>query len=98
MQYADVAGIEYRSSNSLAKITADIVAVCRSFGLIVSEAKTEAMCGWWQNVCTESFSLLRNDGQVYKQTTKFVDLGATVYENAGLKAEINRLARLANLP
>ena len=30
--------------NSLAKMMADILAVCASFGLTVSEAKTETMC------------------------------------------------------
>ena len=36
-------------------------------------------------------------GQVYKQTAKFVYLGATVCENADLTVEINRRVLLANL-
>ena len=36
-------------------------------------------------------------GQVYKQTAKFVYLGATVCENADLTVEINRRPILANL-
>ena len=44
MLYADDAGVVSRSRSSLAKMMADTVAVCASFGLMVSEAKTEAMC------------------------------------------------------
>ena len=43
MLYADDAGIVSRSRNSPAKMMADIIAVCGSFGLTVSEAKTETM-------------------------------------------------------
>lgn len=43
MLYADDVGIVSRSKNSLAKMMADIIAVCASFGLTVSEAKTETM-------------------------------------------------------
>ena len=41
MSYADDAGIVSRSRNSLAKMMADIAAACASFGLTVSEVKTE---------------------------------------------------------
>ena len=44
MPYADDAGLVSRSRSSLAKMMADIVAVRSSFGLTVSEAKTETMC------------------------------------------------------
>ena len=41
MHYADDAGIVSRSTNSHAKMMAVVVSVCASFGLTVSEAKTE---------------------------------------------------------
>ena len=42
--YEADAGIVTRSRNNLAEILTVIVAVCSSFGLVVSEAKTETMC------------------------------------------------------
>ena len=53
MLYADDVGIVSISRNGLAKMGADIVAVCSSFGLKVSEAKTET------NAWTGSVSFLR---------------------------------------
>ena len=44
MLYADDAGIVSRSRNSLAKVKTVIIAVCASFGLTGSEAKTETIC------------------------------------------------------
>ena len=41
MLYTDDAGNLSRSRNSLAKMMADIAAACASFGLTVSEVKTE---------------------------------------------------------
>ena len=43
MPYADDAGIVSRSRNSLAEMMTVIVAVCASFGMTVSAAKTETM-------------------------------------------------------
>ena len=41
MIYADDAGIVSKSRSSPGKMSAEIVAVCASFGLTVSEAKTD---------------------------------------------------------
>ena len=51
------------SKNSRAKIMADIVAVCASFGLTVSESKTETMCLMTKRVNRVSF-LTEAAGQV----------------------------------
>jgi len=75
---------------------ADIVAVCASFGLTVSEAKTETMCQMAKRMDRVTF-FAEAAGQVYKQTAKFVYLAATVCENADLTVEINRRVLLANL-
>ena len=75
---------------------ADIVAMCASFGLTVSEAKTETMCQMAKRMDRVTF-FAEAAGQVYKQTAKFVYLGATVCENADLTVEINRRVLLANL-
>ena len=96
MLYADDAGIVSRSRNSLAKMMADIVAVCASFGLTVSEAKTETMCLMTKRTNRVTF-VTEAAGQVYKQTAKFVYLATTVCENADLTVEINRRVLLVNL-
>ena len=95
MLYADDASIVSRSRNSHAKMIADIVAVCASIGLTVSEAKTETMCLMTKRVDRVTF-VTEAAGQVYKQTAKFACLGATVCENADLTVEINRRVLLAN--
>ena len=66
MSYADDAGIVSRSRNSLAKM-ADIVAVCASFGLTVSLAKTETMCLMTKRMDRVTF-VTEAAGQVYKQS------------------------------
>ena len=88
MLYADDAGIVSRSRNSLAKM-ADIVAVCASFGLTVSEAKTETKCLMTKRMNRVTCYTEAAD-QVYKPTAKFVHLGASVCENADLTVGINR--------
>ena len=75
---------------------ADIVAVRSSFGLTVSEAKTETTCPMTKRMDRVTF-VTEAAGQVYKQTAMFVYLGATVCENADLSIEINRRVLLANL-
>ena len=44
MLYSDDAGIVSRSSEGLEEMTTVIVTACSSFGLTVSETKTEIMC------------------------------------------------------
>ena len=89
-------GIVSRSRNSLAKMMADIVAMCASFGLTVSEAKTDTMCLMTKGMDRVTF-VTEAAGQVYKQAAKFVYLGATVCENIDLTVGINRRVLLANL-
>ena len=95
MLFADDAAIVSRSRNSLTKVMADIIAVCGSFGLTVSEAKTESMCQMTKRVDRVTF-VTEAAGQVYKQT-KFVYLGTIVCENAELTAETFRRELLAKL-
>ena len=69
MLYADDAGIVSRSRSSLAKMMVDIVAVCASFGLTVSEAKTETMCLMTKRMDRVAF-VTEAAGQVYEQTAQ----------------------------
>ena len=82
---------------SLTKMMADVAAVCASFGLTVSEAKTDTMCLMTKRMDRVTF-VTEAAGQVYKRTAKFVYsyLGANVCENADLTVEINRRVLLAN--
>ena len=75
---------------------ADVVAVCGSFGLTVSEPTTEIICLMTEHRDRVTF-VTEAAGQVYEQTAKFVFLGATVCENADLAAEISRRVLLPNL-
>ena len=75
---------------------ADIVAMCASFGLTVSEAKTETMCQMAKRMDRVTF-FAEAAGQVYKQTAKSVYLGVTACENADLTVGINRRVVMANL-
>ena len=96
MLYADDADIVSRSRNSLAKMKTVIVAVCASFGLTFSEAKTETMCLMTKGMDRVTF-VTEAAGQVCKQSAKFVYLGATMCENADLTVDVNRRMLLANL-
>ena len=96
MLYADYTGIVTRSRNNLAEMMADIVAVCASFGLTVSEAKTENMCLITKGDDRVAFDN-ESAGQVYKQTAKFVCLGVTVCDDADRTIDINRHVIFASL-
>ena len=77
MLYADDADIVSPSSERLEGMMTVIVMACSSFGLTVSEAKTEGMC--LQTKGGEKVSCTINAaGQIYKQTIKFVYLGMTI--------------------
>ena len=71
MLYADDAGIVSRSSEGLERMMTVIVTACSSFGLTVSEAKTEIMCLETKSGGKLSFTV-NAAGQVYKQTIQFV--------------------------
>ena len=61
-----------------------IVTACSSFGLTVSEAKTDIMCRQTKGGGKVSFTI-NAAGQVYKQAIEFVYLG-------GLSPQIDALA------
>ena len=94
MLYADDAGVASRSPECLAKMMTVIVQVCHKFGLTVSEKKTETMCLRTPRVQTTVNVKVEAAGQKYKQTDRFVYLGAVVTENADMNAEIrNRTSK-----
>ena len=66
MLYADYPGIVSRSSEWLERMMTKIVTACSSFGLTVSEAKTEIMCLQTKGGGKLSFPI-NAAGQVYKQ-------------------------------
>ena len=96
MLQANDAGIVSRSRYSLAKTMPDIVRVCGSFGLTVSEAKTTTMRLMTERMDRGTF-ITEETGQVYKQTANLIYLGVTVCENADHTPGINRRVPLAYL-
>ena len=89
MLYADDAGIVSRSSEGLERMMTVIVTACSSFGLTVSEAKTEIMCLETKGGGKVSFTI-NAAGQVYKQTIEFVYLGGAITADRDLSIEITR--------
>ena len=71
-----------------------IMVVCATFGLTVSEAKTDIMCLRAKGMpeSTATFSV-EEAGQVYNQTNEFVYLGGNVNHNADLSIEADRRIR-----
>ena len=76
MFYADDAGVVSQSPEHPRKMMGVLVVVCATFGLTVSEAKTEIVClrtkGMLESTATFSVEAA---GQVYDQTHEFVYLG-----------------------
>ena len=89
MLYADNAGIVSRSSERLERMMTVIVTACSSFGLTVSEAKTEKMCVETKDGRKVSFTI-NAAGQVYKQTIEFVYWGGAITADRDLSIEITR--------
>ena len=89
MLYADDAGIVSRSSEGLERIMTVIVTACSSFGLTVSEAKTEIMCLETKGG-GKVFFTINAASQVYKQTIEFVYLGGAITADRDLSIEITR--------
>eukprot|EP00904_Undaria_pinnatifida_P013113 jgi/Undpi1/8932/HiC_scaffold_26.g11393.m1 len=89
MLYADDAGILSRPSKGLERMMTVIVTACSSFGLTVSEAKTEKMCLETKSGGKVSFTI-NAAGQVYKQTIDFVYLGGAITADRDLSIEITR--------
>ena len=96
MLYADDAGVVSRSPEQLRKMMEVIVVVFATFGLAVSEAKTETVClrakGMTESTATFS---VEPAGQVYNQTKESVYLGGNINHNADLSIEVNRRIRNA---
>ena len=88
MLYADDAGIVSRSEG-LERMMKVIVTACSSFGLTVSEAKTEKICLETKSGGKVSFTI-NAAGQVYKQTIQFVYLGGAITAGRDLSIEITR--------
>ena len=89
MLYADDAGIISRSSEGLERMMTVIVTACSSFGLTVSEAKTEIMCLETKGGGKASFTI-NAAGRVYKQTIEFVYSGGAITSDRDLNIEITR--------
>ena len=68
-----------------------IVVVCVTFGLTVSEAKTETVCLRTERMSefTATFSV-ETESQKYSQTNEFVYLRRTVHPSSNLSIEVNR--------
>ena len=85
MLYADDAGIVSRSSEGLERMMTAIVTACSSFGLTVSEAKTEIMCLETKGGGEVTFTI-NAAGQVYKQSSLCTWAGLSPQtENSALK-------------
>ena len=96
MLYADDAGVVSQSPEQSRKMMGVIVVVCATFGLTVSEAKTEITClrAKGRPESTATFSV-EAAGQVYNQTNEVVYLGGNVNQNADLSIEVDRRVRNA---
>ena len=77
MLYADDAGIVSRSSEGLERMMTVIVTACSSFGLTVSEAKTEIMSLETKVGGMVSFTI-HAAAREYKQPIEFVYLGGAI--------------------
>ena len=89
MLYADDAGIVSRSSEGLERMMTVIVTACSSFGLTVSEAKTEKMCLEAKGGGKVSFTI-NAASQVYNQTIECVYLGGAITADRDLSIDITR--------
>ena len=97
MLYADDAGVVSQSPKQPRKMMRAIVVVCPTFGLTVSEAKTEIMCLRTKDVLesTAMFSV-EAAGEMDNQTNEFVYLGGNVnHNNTDLSIEVDRRIRNA---
>ena len=74
-----------------------IMVICATFGLAVSEAKTEIMRLPGAKRVPEATAIFAVNaaGQVYNQTNEFVHLGGNVNHNADLSIEVDRRIRNA---
>ena len=89
MLYADEAGVVSRSSEGLEKMMTVIVTACSSFGLAVSEAKTEIVCLQTKGGGKLSFTI-NAAGKVYQQTIEFGYLRGDITAERDPSIEIMR--------
>ena len=81
-----------RSPRGLGRMMAVFVEVFGTFGLIISESKTETMC--MPIPCAPATKIVFHaTGKQYRQTTSFTYLGGTVNETPNLSDEIDRRIR-----
>ena len=92
MLYVDDACIVSRSPRGLGRMMAVFVEVFGTFGLAISESKTETMCMPIPRAPTTKI-VFNATGQQYRQTTSFTFLGGTVTEIPNLSDEIDRRIR-----
>ena len=92
MLYADDACIVSRSPRGLARMMAVFVKDFDTFGLTISESKTETMCMPIPRAPATKI-VFNATGQQYRQTTSFTYLGGTVNETSNLSDEIDRRIR-----
>ena len=89
MLYAEDEGIVLQSAEGLERMMTLIVTACSSFGLPVSEAKTDIMCLQSKGGGKVSFTI-NSAGQVYQQKIEFVYLGGAITADRDLSFEITR--------
>ena len=89
MMYADGACIVSRSPRGLGRMMAVFVEVFDTFGLTISESKTETMCMPIPRAPATKI-VFNATGQQYRQTTSFTYMGDTVTETQNLSDEIDR--------
>ena len=97
LYYADDAGVISQSPKQPRKMMRAIVVVCATFGLTVSEVKTEIMCLQTKDVLesTAMFSV-EAAGEMDNQTNEFVYLGGNVnHNNTDLSIEVDLRIRNA---
>ena len=92
MLYSDDACIVSRSPRGLGRMMAVSVEVFGTFGLTISESKTETMCMPIPRAPATKI-VFNATGQQYRQTTSFTYLGGTVNETPNLSDEIDRRIR-----
>ena len=89
MLYADDACIVSRSPRGLGRIMAVFVEVFGTFGLIISESKTETICMPIRRAPATKM-VFNATGQQCRQTTSFTYLGGIVTETPNLSDAIDR--------
>ena len=92
MLYADDACIESWSPRGLGRMMAVFVDVFGTFGLTISESKTETMCMPISRAPATKI-VFNAKGQQYRQTTSFAYLGGILTETQNLADDIDRWIR-----